>query len=109
MSAIYQTRALCVVVSVLNKCTMARNSVVDVVIEASDVGGAAGGTGGVAEGSVEVASGIDGAAGACGTDSTGNSSYCSACGDTRDASLGGVATGVEWPTNYVRSRWGSVG
>ena len=76
MSAICRNKALCIVVSVLNKCTMARNSVVDVVIEASDVGGAAGGTGGVAGGSVEVASGIDGAVGAGGTDSMGSSSYC---------------------------------
>ena len=87
---------------------MARNSMADMVIEASDVGGAAGGTGDVARGSVEVALGIDSAAGACGTYSTGNSSYCSTCGDTRDASLGSVATGVEWPTNCVRSRRGSV-
>ena len=55
MSAIYQTRALCVVVSVLNKCTMARNSVPDTVIKSSDVGGAGGGVEGVARGSVEVA------------------------------------------------------
>ena len=108
MSAICRNRALCLVVSVFNKCTMARNSMADMVIEASDVGGAAGGTGDVARGSVEVALGIDSAAGACGTYSTGNSSYCSTCGDTRDASLGSVATGVEWPTNCVRSRRGSV-
>ena len=76
MSAICRNRALCLVVSVLNKCTMARNSMANMVIEASDVGGAAGGTGDVARGSVEVASGIDGAAGAGGTDSIGSSSCC---------------------------------
>ena len=48
-------RALCVAVSVLNNSTMARNFMPDTVIKSSDVGGAAGGTGGVAGGSVEVA------------------------------------------------------
>ena len=68
MSAICRNKALCVVVSVWNKCTMARNSVAKIVMEASDVEGAIGGTRGVARGSVEVASGIGGA-GAGGTDS----------------------------------------
>ena len=51
---------------------MARNSIADMLIGASDVGGAAGGTGYVAGGSVEVASGIDGAAGAGGIKSEGS-------------------------------------
>ena len=67
---------------------MARNSVADMVMEASDVGGATGGTGGVVRGTVEVASGIGGTR-ACGTNSVGSSScYAySACG--------GAATGAE--------------
>ena len=90
MSAIYQTRALCVVVSVLNKCTMARNSMADMVIKASDVGGIAGG------GSVEVALGIGGVE-AGGTELAGSSSCCacSAWAGTGDAGLSGAATGVE--------------
>ena len=97
MSARCRDRALCVAVSVLNKCTMARNSVANMVIEASDIGGAAGGTRGVAGGSAEVASGIDGAARTSGIDSVGSSSYCScsACTSTRDAGLGGAASGAE--------------
>ena len=103
MSTIYQNRALCVVVSVLNKCTMTRNSMTDMVIEASDVGGAAGGTRGVVGGSIEVASGIDGAAGADdaartgGTDYVGCLSYygCSVYGGTGDTGLGGAAIGAE--------------
>ena len=96
MSAIYQTRALCVVVSVLNKCTMARNSMADMVIKASDVGGAVGGTRDVAEGSVEVALGIGGVE-AGGTELAGSSSCCacSAWAGTGDAGLSGAATGVE--------------
>ena len=82
---------------------MARNSMADMVMEASDIEGAAGGIGRVARGSVKVASGIGGvvgtsdAAGAGGTDSIGCSSCCgcSACGGTRSAGLGGAATGVE--------------
>ena len=54
MSAICQNRALYVVVSVLNKSTMAQNSMVDMVIEASDVRGATGGAGSVVGGSVEI-------------------------------------------------------
>ena len=52
MSAICRNRALCVAVNVLNSCIMARNSMPDTVIKFSDVGGVAGGTGGVAGGSV---------------------------------------------------------
>ena len=55
MFVIYRNRALCVMVNVLNKCIMARNSVANMVIRASDVGGAVGGIGDVAGGSVEVA------------------------------------------------------
>ena len=97
MSTIYQNRALCVVVSVLNKCTMTRNSMTDMVIEASDVGGAAGGTRGVVGGSIEVASGIDGVAGAGDTHYVGCSSRCacSVCAGTGDAGLGGAGTCAE--------------
>ena len=44
-----------------------------------------------------MASGLDGAVGAGGTDSTGSSSYCacSAYAGTRDVGLGGAATGAE--------------
>ena len=52
---------------------MARNSVEKMVMEASDVEGAAGGMEGVAGGSVEVTSGIGGA-GVSGTDSVRSSS-----------------------------------
>ena len=45
----------CVMVSVQNKCTMARNSMADMVNEASDVGGVVGGIGGVAGRSVKAA------------------------------------------------------
>lgn len=55
MSLICRNRALCVAVSVLNNYIMARNSVAVMVIGASDVGGAVGGIGDVAGGSVEVA------------------------------------------------------
>ena len=55
MFAICRNRALCVVVNVWNKCTMARNSMADMMMEASDVGGTVGGTGGVAGGLVVVA------------------------------------------------------
>ena len=44
MSARCRDRALCVAVSVWNKCTMARNSVVEMVMEVTDVDGAIGGT-----------------------------------------------------------------
>ena len=57
-------------------------------MEAFDVGGATGGTGGVAGGLVEMASGIGGVE-ASGTDSVG-SSPCCAC-----STCGGAATGVE--------------
>ena len=52
MSAIYRNKALCVVVSVWNKCTMAQNSVAEMVVEALDVDGASGGTTGVVGGAV---------------------------------------------------------
>ena len=69
------------------------------VMEASNVEGAAGGTeeDGVVGGAVEVASGIGSAAGAGGTDSVGNSSYCgySACGGIGGADLSGDATCVK--------------
>ena len=96
MSAICRNKALCVVVSVWNKCTMAQNSVAKIVMEAFDVEGATGGTGGVAGGSVEVASGIGGA-GAGGTDSVGRSSCyaCLACGGAGGASLGRAPRGFE--------------
>ena len=55
MSFICQNRALCVAVSVLNNCIMARNSVAVMVIRASNVGGAIGGIGDVAGGLVDVA------------------------------------------------------
>ena len=55
MSVICRNRALCVAVSVLNKFIMAQNSMPDTVIKSSDVGGAVGGIGDVAGGSVEVA------------------------------------------------------
>ena len=73
MSTICRNKAVCVVVSVWNVCTMAQNSTAKMVIEASDVEGAAGGTGGVVGGTVEVASGISGV-GAGGTNSMGSDS-----------------------------------
>ena len=96
MSAICRNRTLCVAVSVLNKCIMARNSIADMLIGASDVGGAAGGTGYVAGGSVEVASGIGGA-GVGGIDSVRSLSYCacSAYGGTGGAGLGEVPKGAK--------------
>ena len=54
---------------------MARNSVVEMVIEASNVEGASGGTTRVVGGVVEVASGIGGV-GAGGIDSMGSLSCC---------------------------------
>ena len=72
MSTICRNKALCIAVSVSNKFIMARNSVIDMVIGASDVGDAVGGIGDVAGGSIEVASSIDGAVGASGTDSEGS-------------------------------------
>ena len=76
---------------------MARNSMADMVIEASDVGGAAGGTRDVVEGLVEVVLGIDGAVGASGIESTGSSSccVCLAYAGTRDDGLSGAASGAE--------------
>ena len=74
MCAICWNRALCVAVSVLNKYTMAQNSMADMVIEASDVGGAVSGTRGVVGGSIKVASSIDAAVGAGGIDFVGSSS-----------------------------------
>ena len=96
MLAICRNKALCVVVSVWNKCTMTRNSVAKIVMEASDVEGATGGTRGVAGGSVEVDSGIGGV-GAGGTDSVGRSSCCAylACGGTGGASLSRAPRGFE--------------
>ena len=73
MSLICRNRTLCIAVSVLNNCIMARNFVAVMVIGASDVGGAVGGIGDVAGGSVEVTSGIGGA-GVSGTDSVRSSS-----------------------------------
>ena len=64
-------------------------------MEASDIEGAASGTGGVIGESIEVTLGIGGATGASGTDSAGSSSYCLVCGGTGDAGLAGVATGAE--------------
>ena len=97
MSVICRNRALCVAVSVLNKCTMTRNSMADMVIEASDVGGAAGGTGDIVGGSVEVVLGIDDVVGASGIESAGSSSCCVCLADagTRDDGLGGAASGAE--------------
>ena len=67
---------------------MARNSVADMVMEASDVGGATGGIRGVIGGTVEVASSIGGA-GVSGIDSIGSSSYCAY------STCGGLPTGAE--------------
>ena len=64
-------------------------------MDASDVEGTVGGTGGIVRGSVEVASSIGGVVGAGGIDSLGSSSCCSACGGIGDADLGGVATSAE--------------
>ena len=55
MPAICRNKALYVAVGVLNKFIMARNFVLDTMIKSSDVGGATGGIGGVAGGSVKVA------------------------------------------------------
>ena len=88
MFSIYRNKALCVIVSVWKKCTMARNSMEDMVMEASDVGGTTGGIGGVTGGTVEVASSISGV-GVGGTDSVG-SSFCCAC-----SACGGAATSAE--------------
>ena len=52
MSAICQNKVVCVVVSVWNVCTMARNSVAEMGMEASDVEGAFGGIVGVVGGAV---------------------------------------------------------
>ena len=52
MVAICWNKALCVVVSVWNVCTMARNSVAEMVMKASDIEGATGGTAGVVGGAV---------------------------------------------------------
>ena len=103
MSTICKNKTLCVVVSVWNKCTMAQNSVAKMVNEASDVRGAAGGTEGVAGGSVEMPSGIgctvgtSDVAGTSGTDFVRSLSYCSysTCAGTIDVGLGGTAIGVE--------------
>ena len=73
MSAIYPKKALCVVVSVWNKCTMARNSMAEMVMEAFDVEGATYGTTGMVGGVIEVALGISGT-GVGGTNSVGSSS-----------------------------------
>ena len=55
MSLIFRNRASCVAFSVLNNSTMPRNSEPEMVINSYDGGGTAGGTGGVAGGSVEAA------------------------------------------------------
>ena len=96
MAAIYWNKAVCVVVSVWNVCTMARNSVAEMVMEASDVEGASDETTGVVGGAVKVASSI-GAAGAGGTNFVGSSSCCacSAYGGTGGAGLGGTSRGAE--------------
>ena len=73
---------------------MARNSMADMVNEASDVEGAAGGTERVVGRAVEAASGIGGAV-PDGTDSVGSSSYCLAYGGTGDIGLADAAIGVE--------------
>ena len=52
MAAIFRNKAVCVVVSVWNVCTMARNSVAEMVMKASDVEGAADGIAGVVGGAV---------------------------------------------------------
>ena len=52
MAAIFRNKAVCVVVSVWNVCTMARNSMAEMEMEASDVEGASGGTIGVVGGVV---------------------------------------------------------
>ena len=67
---------------------MARNSMEDMVMEASDVGGTTGGIGGVTGGTVEVASSISGV-GVGGTDSVGCSSYGAFL------AYSGAATGAE--------------
>ena len=97
MFAIFRNRALCVAVSVLNKCIMARNSMANMVIGASNVGGAAGGIGDVGGGLIEVVTSIDDAAGVGGTDFEGSSSCCaySACAGIGDAGLGGATSSVE--------------
>ena len=55
MSLIFRNRVSCVALSVLNNNTMPRNSEPDMVIKSCDGGGATGGIGGVAEGSVKAA------------------------------------------------------
>ena len=50
--AICQNKALCVVVNVWNVCTMVQNSIVEMVMEASDVEGASGGTVRVVKGAI---------------------------------------------------------
>ena len=50
MSLIFQNRALCVALSVLNNNTMPRNSEPEMMIKSSNGGDVAGGTGGVAGG-----------------------------------------------------------
>ena len=91
MSLIFRNRASCV--ALLNNNTMPRNSEPDMVIKSYNGGSAAGGTGGVAGGSVEMAWGIDGVAGVDGIDSVGCSSYYAWSGyaGTGDTSLGVVA------------------
>ena len=81
---------------------MTRNSAAEMVMEASDVESATSGTSGVVGGTIEVASGINGAR-ASGTDFVGSSSYYaySARGGIGGAGLGGALRGVEYPANCV--------
>ena len=74
----------------------------EMVIEASDVEGASGGTTRVVGGVVEVASGIGGA-GAGGIDSMESSSYCAclAYGGTGGVGLGGAPRGAKYLANCV--------
>ena len=75
---------------------MARNSVAEMVMEASNVEDASGGTTGVVGGAEQVASSV-GAVRAGGTDSMGSSSCCAclACGGAGGTGLGGALRGAE--------------
>ena len=81
---------------------MTQNFVAEMMMEASNVEDAIGGTGGVVGGTVEVASGIGGV-GASGIDSVGSSSCyaCSACGGTGGAGLSEAPRGAEYLANCV--------
>ena len=75
---------------------MTRKHMAEMVMEASDVDGATGGTTGVVGGAREVSSGI-GVAGAGNTNFVGSSSCyaCSTYGGTGGAGLSGAPKGVE--------------